>query len=220
MSYILDALKESQAYRDIAKAGSSATARPAGRRRGRQRHPGRTLLIPGAVALIAIVTSYFVLQPQGSDDAVAVELAVAAPLTAPMHGSRSAYPIAEQTPPLRQLGAEQPDPGQHTGSALGSFPETTEFASGANLDEPPIQLAAVGPALPLFNEMPANYRHALGPLHIDVHVYDPSPKRRFVMLNQRKYREGQSTADGAAVETITADRLVLAYQGRRFCLPL
>jgi hypothetical protein len=66
-------------------------------------------------------------------------------------------------------------------------------------------LAAVGIALP--------------PLQLNLHVYDPSPALRYVLLNGARLGEGEYTADGIKVEAITPQGVVLEASGRRFRLP-
>jgi general secretion pathway protein B len=55
-------------------------------------------------------------------------------------------------------------------------------------------------------------------LHLDLHVYAPSPQQRFIFVNSRKYREGETLQEGPVVEQITADGAVLNYGGNRFKL--
>ena len=42
-------------------------------------------------------------------------------------------------------------------------------------------------------------------LRLDLHVYDADPAKRFVFLNMRKLREGESLPDGVRVDAITPD---------------
>jgi general secretion pathway protein B len=56
-------------------------------------------------------------------------------------------------------------------------------------------------------------------MHIDLHVYAANPQDRFVFVNKRKYREGETLQEGPRVEEITRDGVVLSQHGRRFVLP-
>ena len=56
------------------------------------------------------------------------------------------------------------------------------------------------------------------PLHLDIHVYSPSPAERFVFINMAKYREGERLQEGPAVEEITESGVVMIHQGSRFLL--
>lgn len=53
-------------------------------------------------------------------------------------------------------------------------------------------------------------------LRLDLHVYDPNPANRFVFLNMRKLREGESLPDGVRVDQITPNGAELSYRGKRF----
>lgn len=55
-------------------------------------------------------------------------------------------------------------------------------------------------------------------LRLDLHVYDPNPANRFVFINMRKLREGETLPEGARVEQITATGVELSYHGKRFTL--
>lgn len=55
--------------------------------------------------------------------------------------------------------------------------------------------------------------------HLDIHVYAADPARRFVFVNNRKYREGQQLHEGGTVERITPAGVVLNHRGYRFELP-
>jgi general secretion pathway protein B len=55
-------------------------------------------------------------------------------------------------------------------------------------------------------------------LRLDLHVYAANPAERFVFINMRKLREGESLPEGVRVEQITPDGVDLSYQGKRFAL--
>ena len=55
-------------------------------------------------------------------------------------------------------------------------------------------------------------------LRLDLHVYAAAPAERFVFINMRKLREGESLPDGVRVEQITPNGVDLSYQGKRFAL--
>lgn len=62
-------------------------------------------------------------------------------------------------------------------------------------------------------DMPPEYRAGFPALAIDVHVYDPDPRKRFVMVNGRRYHEGDTLSEGPAVREIVADGVILDYRG-------
>ncbi len=72
--------------------------------------------------------------------------------------------------------------------------------------------------VPVWDELPLSVRSAFHRPHVDVHVYDPDPARRFVRLDLQKYREGDRTPEGLRVERITREGVVLSWHGNRFLL--
>jgi general secretion pathway protein B len=56
-------------------------------------------------------------------------------------------------------------------------------------------------------------------LNLDLHVYSAQPAGRFVVINARKYREGEQLTEGPTIERITSNGVVLSSQGQRFNLP-
>jgi general secretion pathway protein B len=55
-------------------------------------------------------------------------------------------------------------------------------------------------------------------LRLDLHVYAPKPADRFVFINMRKLREGESLPEGVRVDEITPTGAELSYRGKRFAL--
>ena len=55
-------------------------------------------------------------------------------------------------------------------------------------------------------------------LRLDLHVYAIDPAERFVFINMRKLKEGESLPEGVRVEQITPTGVALSYRGQRFTL--
>jgi general secretion pathway protein B len=55
-------------------------------------------------------------------------------------------------------------------------------------------------------------------LKMDMHVYNRTPAKRFVFINFKKYREGDTLDRQTAIEEITPTGAVLNYDGQRFLL--
>lgn len=55
-------------------------------------------------------------------------------------------------------------------------------------------------------------------LRLDLHVYAVQPAERFVFINMRKLREGESLPEGVRVDEITPDGVELSYRGKQFAL--
>lgn len=76
----------------------------------------------------------------------------------------------------------------------------------------------VAPAgLPTADELTAN--GGIPELKLELHVYSNRSSDRFVFVNSRKYREGDTLQEGPRVDEITPDGVVLDQRGRRFLLP-
>jgi len=55
-------------------------------------------------------------------------------------------------------------------------------------------------------------------LRLDLHVYDADPTKRFVFINMRKLREGESLPEGVRLDTITPTGARLFFRGQQFTL--
>jgi general secretion pathway protein B len=100
------------------------------------------------------------------------------------------------------------------------IPEAADAPYSPPAAEPAVRAApAAAPAreaMPGADEMTA--RGTLPALHLDLHVYAAQPQQRFIFVNSRKYREGETLAEGPVVEQITSDGAVLNFRGSRFKL--
>jgi general secretion pathway protein B len=82
--------------------------------------------------------------------------------------------------------------------------------------EAPARRAPAAESLPSAEEVVA--RGSVPPMHLDLHVYATAPQQRFIFVNSRKYREGDTLQEGPVVEQITQDGAVLNLRGSRFKL--
>jgi general secretion pathway protein B len=71
--------------------------------------------------------------------------------------------------------------------------------------------------LPTADEFAA--RAGLPEMRLELHVYSANPQQRFVFINGRKYLQGDSTQEGATVDEVTPDGVILNARGNRFLLP-
>jgi general secretion pathway protein B len=55
-------------------------------------------------------------------------------------------------------------------------------------------------------------------LRLDLHVYAVKPADRFVFINMRKLREGETLPEGVRVEEITPTGAQLIFHGKRFTI--
>ncbi|MBM4239292.1 MAG: hypothetical protein FJ154_07125 [Gammaproteobacteria bacterium] len=84
---------------------------------------------------------------------------------------------------------------------------------------------AAPPAVPALPRAPSRddllARGTTIPLaELNMHVYDPNPQARFVLLNGQRLREGESSREGLAVERITAEGVILRFGSSSFAVNL
>ena len=70
--------------------------------------------------------------------------------------------------------------------------------------------------IPFLRSMAPDFRRNVPNLNINVFVYAKNPEERFVIIDMKKYRSGQETADGLKIKEIKSDSLVLNYQNKTF----
>jgi len=68
------------------------------------------------------------------------------------------------------------------------------------------------------NNLPSNVRRDLPQMQLNVVSYSSNPEKRFVMIDQKILREGDSAPGGMTIEEITSDGPVMAWRGRRFLM--
>jgi general secretion pathway protein B len=138
------------------------------------------------------------------------------PLAAEVQSAPSRPAPQAQAPAVEARPAPaQPTPTPAPPPQAAPAPPPPETAP---VETPP---AEVPPALtqpaPLrkFREMPPDYRKDFPTLRVEIHVYEKDPKRRFVMIHGRRYREGERLAEGPALVEVVPEGMVLEYRGEK-----
>lgn len=126
-------------------------------------------------------------------------------------------PATAQPPPAAAPPSAQPEPVEaETPAAAAAAPAESPAAEEAPSKVPPA-LTQRAPMRKL-REMPPDYRADFPALTVEVHVFEPG--RRFVMINGRRYREGERLAEGPQLVEIVRDGVVLEYRGEKVLYPL
>jgi general secretion pathway protein B len=223
MSFILDALKKSEAERQRQSVPGLMDAGVVPPRRGL---PLWALAICALLVVNVVILAAMLFRqqaPAGPTRPAATQAAPPAPRAAaasaaadtahfspldsapvyaqevPVDEPAGGTPAAGGPPPV--LRRERVDPALTTAAAPRD--------SDASADE----------VLPEISELNLTGAQALPELHLDVHVWATNPADRFVYINMRKYREGAVIEDGLTLERIRRDGIVLNYQGLRFLMP-
>jgi general secretion pathway protein B len=149
-----------------------------------------------------------VISPPGSAAAPATPAATQAPPGSAAIGAATSASAAQST-------TAAPSPAAATPQDPADFEPALQPAASA----PPSGAAQPSGSLPLYAQIAAEPGSTLPRLHLDLHVYSPRPRQRFVMINMQKLHQGDALADGVSVVQIRPDGVVLSYQGRQFLLP-
>ncbi len=145
--------------------------------------------------------------------------ASAIPTPVPAAGGAVQNPTLSTAPAAATTGiptATAPTSAPQAASQVPAAPTPSNFAPAL---QPPATAGQPAGGLPLYAQIAAAPGSRLPQLHLDLHVYSRDPRKRFVMINMQKLRQGDSLADGVTVVRIRPDGVVLSYQGRRFLLP-
>ena len=224
MSFILDALKKSEIERQRQSMPGLIDA-PSALRRGRL--PLWAILL-GSLLAINMVVLIFVLLRNGtpaSASAPAKHAAAAAPADAksPVDDHFSPLGSAPVYAPEIPVAAAETSSTPSAEALLAPHAVAQRAAPHTFRRPDPVLLEAEAndndELLPSINEINLTGAQALPELHLDVHVYATKPADRFVYINMRKYKEGNTLQEGPVLERIRRDGVVLNYQGLRFVLP-
>jgi general secretion pathway protein B len=133
-------------------------------------------------------------------------------------------PAAEQLPPFEQpVGPPPPEATAPTPTPTADRP----VPPAASLSDPAppqpalstatasVSAEALAASARNFKEMSPNYRAEFPALTVDIHVFNDDPARRFVMLNGKHYREGDTIAEGPRIVGIVPDGIVFDWRGER-----
>jgi general secretion pathway protein B len=229
MSFILDALKKSELERQRQSMPGLVDA-PTSLRRGRL--PLWAILL-GSLLAINIVVLIVVLMRNGAPS-VGPSVAATSPSQNTSPADVKPAAVDEHFSPLSAApvyAPEIPVPPAETSSASTAStaalvaPRAIEQRAAPHAFRRPDPVLTNEEAtdndevLPSINEINLTGAQALPEMHLDVHVYATRPADRFVFINMRKYKEGNTLQEGPVLERIRRDGVVLNYQGLRFILP-
>ena len=235
MSFILDALKKSETDRQRQTTPALFEVKVAAPRR---RFPLWALGLGVLLGVNVLVLLWVLLRNPQAPATAAAPAAAPAATAAPSAGQVTvpATVTFQVNVPASSAPAAEPavDPGVVAGSAappLAGEPllsdleaavppnyNAQDYQPAITVEEANATAAARrAGALPSRDEVLAKGGQ-LPEMRLDLHVYDPDPTKRFVFINMRKLREGESLPDGVRVDEIVPTGARLTYQGRQFVL--
>jgi general secretion pathway protein B len=234
MSYILEALRKADQERS---AGSVPDLEAVHESSVHSAASSRWVWILGAVlALNGLLLAVLLLRDGGSEQEAVVEAGQPAVKTTVSDEPVSPPPVVISQPvpraPPPAVMVKQPVPAPAPvaapvppSPAVSTAPVIPQPVAPTPAYEPepePVRSAATPPAVvpqdgvPYWDDMTLEFRSGLDMPRLDVHVYDSDPQRRFLLIELKKYREGDTLANGAVVEEILPEGVRLSYQGSRF----
>ncbi|HEV8473175.1 MAG TPA: general secretion pathway protein GspB [Methylomirabilota bacterium] len=225
MSYILDALKKAAEQRNAPAPEVRRLLSPAP---VSSDWTGRRIIVGAAVGgAIAAAVAVWLWPASPESTARPVAAVTGAPVQAerprpPASAAdaptRSDAPVPSVAPPTEKL-AEPPRPAARPPVAARPAPRTTPSAMESR---PPV-VARPAPTPPPVAATPSPAVAPAAPraekaLKLEVIVYSDERPKRMVFINGRKYVEGDTVGDGARIEEIQSNAVVIVEEGRRVTL--
>lgn len=219
MSYILEALKKADRERTLGDVPDLESAHW-GQRRSRTSY--RWIMVAVVLLLVNAVLLAVIFSDGDEEPVAAGPASSPVPSTVPERAAPPVLPASPEDSPSRVIRQKVAPEVRPYVPAPPVAPYTAPVAT-ATQDSPAATVPAVtatrqGDGVPSWDEMPLEFRSRYNPPHIDVHVYSEEPARRFVLVELKKYREGDELRDGARIEKILEHSIQLNYQGTRFRL--
>lgn len=207
MSFILDALKKSEAERQRKSTPGFADI-PGGRRPTGT--PRWLWAVAGLLAINLSVLVLLLLRPGTTAEPAA---SVTQPLETP-----DAAPSFSDVVSAAKDSRRDTAPADSPAVAADARPAASSIEQAPPPrpePEPPIDTAA----LSTFNQLRAQGSLQLPDLHVDLHVFGEQSADRFVVINMNRYKEGATIAEGPRVREILPTGIVLEHRGTAFFLP-
>ena len=246
MSYILDALRQAERERHLGQP-PSLTAPPLAAEPGRRRFGWWLALGLGLGLLNAALLAFFLIRPQPATPRVIAATPAPAPTpTAPVAIAPTPAatapaatvtlvtpPVVPARPPVEDAPARKAPPAMPRQEPISKpvTPVATRppvAPARRERREPPasplpvtpgsVTLAPEPESVPPLETLSANARRGIPTLNLDIHVHSADPNQRFVVINGRRYREGERLGEGPVLESVTRDGAILRQDGQRFRL--
>lgn len=195
MSYILDALRRSEQDRLRLQGHSELTA-PDLPQAGRRWLPWVLLVV---LSLNAAALGWLFMRQ--------------APTPAPSVSASEPDPPTRSMPALKELTGR---PGSLRTESVAAPPLQAPVPAQATAVAPAPSPAISEPDAPLLSSLSESFRRSLPDISINVHVFAEQPSARFVLIDGRSLREGQSLTEKLRLERITQDGVIMSYEGQFF----
>ena len=197
MSFILDAIKKSEAERKQSRqARLHSLQDQLQSRREDGRRNNRFLLLLSVLLLLALSHAWW-----RADTSLA-----------PWLGER----LSRVVEALDSTDEVSPQPSE------ASLSSPRSIAADARPIRQGVESSETEQELPPRNEikelwqLPADFQSTVPALEFSFHVYSREPLKRTIIINGRRVREGQWVSSGLALKAITESGVIMQYRGRVF----
>ncbi|MDJ0812678.1 MAG: general secretion pathway protein GspB [Woeseiaceae bacterium] len=225
MSFILDALRKSEAERQQ-QAGGEFSNVPSSS--GDDQSPKWLWMLALLLLVNIAVLLGILLRPDAAPEAETP--AATAPASSAPVASMPIETAPAETPPAEAATAQpeapvEPSFEDRVAQAIEDQPPpepVDDDAAAPVASDPAPAIVAPSPdqeRLQTLDELRLAGAVQLPELHLDIHVFAEQPAERFVFINMNKHREGSRLDEGPVVVEITSAGVVLQHQGRTFLLP-
>ena len=222
MSFILDALKKSEADRQRQSTPGIADVAEG---RDKASSPRWIWVLAALLGVNLVVLAYLLLRPDPQPPGESRSVLLQPPVTE-TQPSGDVEPLPEESASFSDMVAEakKRQPEAIAAPAPVDPPVADPPTPEPRIEEPPPAPAPAAPSTrttvyPTFNELRARGNVQLPDLHIDIHVYNEQPSKRFVFVNMSKYAERATLEEGPRVKEIVPEGVILEHRGEAFLLP-
>lgn len=222
MSYILEALKKSQAERQLGELPSihAASLHGAGMAAPASRKP-LWLALAGAVLVLFVVLLIWRQPWQGPVSAPPVAVAPVAVPVAPVAAPVVvAVPVAPK-PAVAAAPAPSPaplpvvvPPAKLPPVAVAPMPAAPAVPAAQAAPAP-----AADDSLPGMRDLPEPIQRQIAPLAIGGYIYSKDPADRLLLIDKILRHEGEEVAPGLVLEKLQPKAAVFSFKGYRYRVP-
>ncbi|HEX4052393.1 MAG TPA: general secretion pathway protein GspB [Steroidobacteraceae bacterium] len=226
MSFILDALKKSEAERQRQSGPTLLELRIT---QPRRRYPAWAMWVGALLALNVAVLLYALLLRRPAAAEASVAAAPSLPAAAGANSAVTSLPSAQAPASAASASTAAPNltavaplaPNQATAPSTAAAANATAPASANPADdEPAVPAAATSSQSVDYSTLPslASLGGDLPALQLNLLDYSPLPAERFALINMHRVREGDVLPEGPRVLAITRVGVALDYHGQDFIL--
>ena len=158
---------------------------------------------------------------------LALEAPAPGPPATPPADSMPQRQAAPATPPAQSSPDDSDEDSGNAAMAAARNPAPDSAPTSA-VDSTSSQPAAAGPATDgagvpanptALREMPDDFRANFPQFNVDVVAYNASPEKRFVLIDGKRYHEGDALPQGPQIAEIVPQGIVFGWQGHKVLYP-